>query len=243
MIDFICKRGAVLALVAGSAMVGTASADISAVVFNITATTPSGSYPFEVMLDPGDVDANGNYHWALDGPVSVNDETGQQVFELQGADITIFADPSVSLNFNVLASQQNTVFSVNSAVLSFAALPNAIGRATAAVSVTDLNGDGATFTPTGAGAYSSFYNGATPFQDLIGNVITAPAFGSNADSAVFPNAGYANIGATLTDISSTWNFTLSAGDLASGTSEFEVIPAPASTVLGLIALAGLRRRR
>jgi len=243
MIDFICKRGAVLALVAGSAMTGTASADISAVVFNITATTPSGSYPFEVMLDPSDVDENGDYFWNLGGPVGINDETGAQVFELQDASINIFADPSVSLNFNVLASQQNTVFSVNSAMLSFAALPNAIGRATAAVVVTDLNGDGATFTPTGAGAYSSFYNGSNGFQDLIGNVVTAAPHSTGTSDETFPTTGFANIGTTLTDISSDWNFTLSAGDLASGTSNFEVIPAPASTVLGLIALAGLRRRR
>ena len=44
-------------------------------------------------------------------------------------------------------------------------------------------------------------------------------------------------------LASRSRFSLSAGDLAAGTSEFEVIPAPASAVLGLTALVGLRRRR
>ena len=139
---------------------------------------------------------------------------------------------------------QNTVFTVDSAVLGFAPLANAVGRATAAVSVTDLNGDGASFTPTGTGAYGSYYNGGgTLFQELLPGAVVAAANSTATASDVFPAVGYQSIGTTLTDIQSDWNFTLSAGDLASGTSEFEVIPAPASAVLGLAALAGLRRRR
>ena len=144
----------------------------------------------------------------------------------------------------MIAGQQNTVFTIDSAVLSFAPLANSIGRATAGVSVTDLTGDGATFTPWAGGAYRSYYNGGgTNFQNLIQSPIVAAANSSASTSDTFPAVGYQNIGTTLTDIESEWQFTLSAGDLASGTSEFEVIPAPASVVLGLTALVGLRRRR
>ncbi len=243
MFDRTPKRGLALAALALVASAGTASADISSVVFNITAEVNGNSYPWSVTLNPGDVDANGDYFWQLEEEVHVMDGT-DEIFALTGASVTIFADPSVALNFNVIAGQQNTVFTIDSAVLSFAPLANSVGRATAGVSVTDLTGDGATFTPWAGGAYRSYYNGGgTNFQNLIQSPIVAAANSSASTSDTFPAVGYQNIGTTLTDIESEWQFTLSAGDLASGTSEFEVIPAPASVVLGLTALVGLRRRR
>ncbi|MCA9273412.1 MAG: hypothetical protein KDA31_10230 [Phycisphaerales bacterium] len=244
MFDRTPKRSLALAALALATSAGTASADISSIVFTITAELENGStYPWSVELNPGDVDANGNYFWQLDQEVHVMDGT-TEIFALTDASITIFADPSVALNFNVIAGQQNTVFSIDSANLSFAPLANAVGRATAAVSVSDLNGDGATLTPLAGGAYRSYYNGGgTNFQNLIGAPVVAAPFSSASTSDTFPGVGYQNIGTTLTDIESEWRFSLSAGDLAAGTSEFEVIPAPASVVLGLTALAGLRRRR
>lgn len=236
-----------IAVAAAALLAGSASADISSIVFSITATLDNGngpSYPLNIELDPSGVDANGNYQWQLASPVDVVDDQDQNVFTLGEAGVTIFADPSVALNFQVLAGMQNTVFNVDSAVLSFAPLANSVGRATASVSVTDLNGDGASFTPVGSGAYASYYNGGgTLFQELINAPVIAGANSTATSNDTFPAAGFTNIGTTLNDIQSDWNFTLSAGDLASGTSEFEVIPAPASAVLGLAALAGLRRRR
>lgn len=241
MFDRIPKRGVALAVLAAAA--GTASADISSIVFTITAEVNGNTYPWSVQLDPTEVDANGDYFWSLENPVNVMDGD-MEIFSLTEASIQIIADPSVSLNFNVLAGQQNTVFTIDSALLSFSPLANAVGRATADVNVTDLNGDGATFTPWGPGAYRSYYNGGgTTFQNLINSPIVAGPFSSANSSQSFPNVGYHNIGTTLNDIESEWRFSLSAGDLASGTSEFEVIPSPATGVLGLVALAGLRRRR
>lgn len=243
MFDRTRSGGVALAALALAAAAGTASADISSVVFNITAEVNGNSYPWSVELNPSDVDGDGNYFWQLAEPVHVMDGA-DEIFELSSASITVIADPMVSLNFNVVAGQQNTVFTVNSAVLSFAPLANAVGRATAAVSVSDLTGDGATFTPWGGGAHRSYYNGGgNTFQELIASPIVAGSLSSASSSDTFPAVGYQSIGTTLTDIESEWVFTLSAGDLASGTSEFEVIPAPASMVLGLAAMAGLRRRR
>lgn len=241
MFDRIPKGSVALAALAMVA--GTASGDISSIVFSITAELPNGSvYPWSVQLDPSEVDSNGDYSWRLAQAVSVMDGD-TTIFTLDEASLQIIADPQVSLSFNVIAGQQNTVFTVNSAVLSFAPLANAVGRATAEVNVTDITGDGATLTPWGSGAYRSRYNGGTTFQNLIGAPIVAAPFSSANSNQAFPAVGYHNIGTTLTDIESQWRFTLSAGDVASGTSEFEVIPAPASAVLGLVGLAGLRRRR
>jgi len=253
MIGMTQRGGVALAATAVIAVAGSASADISQTVFSITATLDNGngpSYMFDVPYDANNLDGNGNFFWSLGDIVNIVDNNGQDVFRLETASVVIENNrevpgnsQSVELNFQVLASAQNTVFSVDSAVLSFAALSNSQGRATAAVTVSDLTGDGATFTPMGPGAYGSFYNGGTGFQDLITSPITAAAGSSATSDDVFPAVGFANIGTTLTDIESSWDFTLSAGDLAAGTSNFEVIPAPASVALGLVALTGLRRRR
>lgn len=239
MFDRIPKGGFALAVLAAA---GTASADISSIVFSITAEVNGNSYPWSVELNPSEVDGNGDYFWSLSNPVHVMDGDAT-IFTLGQASIQIIADPSVSLSFNVIAGQQNTVFTVNSALLSFAPLADSVGRATAEVNVTDITGDGATLTPLGSGAYRSFYNGGTSFQNLIDTPIVALAHDSNSSSQSFPLAGFHNIGTTLTDIEAQWKFSLTAGDIASGTSEFTVIPAPASAALGLVALAGLRRRR
>jgi hypothetical protein len=253
MISMTQRGGVALAAFALIAAAGSASADISSTVFSITATLDNGagpSYTFDVDYNPSNHDGNGNFLWSLGDAVDILDDNDQSVFRLDGASIRIensreggFPSQLVALNFQVLAGAQNTVFSVDSAVLSFAAISNSAGRASAAVSVTDLNGDGATYTPQGAGAYGSFYNGANNFQNLIGAPVVAAALSTATTNEAFPGVGFSNIGTPLTDISSDWNFTLSAGDLASGTSEFEIIPAPASAVLGLVALTGLRRRR
>lgn len=253
MIGMTRRGGVALATAALIAAAGSASADISSTVFSITATLDNGagpSYTFDVDYNPSNHDGDGNFFWTLGDSVNIVDDNDQSVFTLDAATVRIensregtFPSQLLSLDFQVLAGAQNTVFSVDSAVLSFAALSNSAGRASAAVTVTDLNGGGATYTPQGAGAYGSYYNGGTNFQNLIGSPIVAADFSTAASNETFPAVGFSSIGPALTDITSDWNFTLSAGDLAAGTSEFEVIPAPASAVLGLVALTGLRRRR
>ena len=58
-----------------------------------------------------------------------------------------------------------------------------------------------------------------------------------------PESGFLPIGETVNDMSSLVSFTLSAQDLASGTSSYVIVPEPASlAVLALGALALLRRR-
>jgi len=245
------KSGVALAAFALIAAAGSASADISSTVFSITATLDNGagpSYTYDVKYNPSNQDG-GNFMWSLGDSVNIVDDNDQNVFTLDAASVRIENNregfgPSqlLSLNFQVLAGAQNTVFSVDSAVLSFAAISNAQGRASAAVTVTDINGGGATYTPMGAGAYGAYYNGSNLFQNLIGTV-TADPFSTGDSNEAFPAVGFTGIGASLTDIQSDWNFTLSAGDIAAGTSEFEIIPAPATAVLGLAGLAGLRRRR
>lgn len=244
MAMYTLKRGAaaLLAIVAG-----TASADISTTIFSITAEAP-GNAPmtWSAEINPNDIDVNGNYNWTLAQPVEMRNAQNELIFRLESASLGIIADPVVSLNFGVVAGQQNTVFTISSANLSFSPIATATGRATAGVSATDLNGDGVTFTPWNGGAYASQYNAASStFQNLINAPIsTGVAFGVVNSNENFPLVGFAPIAGAVSDIQSAWRFSLSAGDLASGTSAFEVVPAPASAaLLGLGIIAAGRRRR
>jgi hypothetical protein len=156
------------------------------------------------------------------------------------------------LSFNVLAGSVDTTFTITSALVSFAAINPAEGRASASLTVTDLNGNGVTLTPGAdqGGAYTSRYNGLAPggtlFHDFFSTPLTTPIPGDSTTVAGdFPGGGaFVPIAGSVVSISSRFSFTLSANDLASGTSVFRVVPAPASlSLLGLGGLLGARRRR
>lgn len=238
------KRGAaaLMAIVAG-----TASADISTTIFTITAEAPGNApmtWSAEINVD--DIDPSGNYNWTLPEAVEMRNAQNELIFRLESASLGIIADPVVSLNFGVVAGMQNTVFTISSANLSFSPIASATGRATAGFSAVDQNGDGVTFTPWAGGAYTSQYNAASStFQNLINAPLSTPVpFGVVDSNEAFPVAGFAPIAGAVSDIESAWRFTLSAGDFASGTSAFEVVPAPASAaLLGLGVIAAGRRRR
>ena len=134
------------------------------------------------------------------------------------------------------------------AVVGTGSVTDAALRATAGVTVTDNDANGATLTGEGAGGsfFNAAYNGGTTFADLISGPFTTSVAGSNSGAQDFPAApgAFDPIGGTLTDIQAQFNFTLSANDSASGTSGFFSIPTPgAATLIALGGLAGLRRRR
>lgn len=253
-----------LVMTAGVAVVGltpAALADgnggISDVIFTISAQSEEGSGTWSFNFGDGTFGEDGSYRWILsdswDGEFPLTNEQGVQLGTLTMANVFVNPDPVVNLNFAVQSLAFNTAFTVTSPLLSFAAINNAQGRASASIAVTDVNGNGATATPSGPGgdAYLSRYNGMAPggttFADLLGAPIVAPAFGSNSDSADFPGGGaYTNIAGAVADMSSRFAFSLTAFDLASGTSSYEIIPIPApgaAALLGLGGLAFFRRRR
>jgi hypothetical protein len=163
-------------------------------------------------------------------------------------------DPAVNANFNVTAGISNTTFTVNSSFVSFGTINPAIGLATAAVGVTDS----ATFGDVGAitlvglqpggNLFSARFNGSSQtFADLIlGSTVGVAPGGSTSftgNNASFP--GYDALpGGSADDMQSQFKFTLSRFDRASGTSTFEIIPAPgAAAMFGIAGLLAGRRRR
>lgn len=156
-------------------------------------------------------------------------------------------NPQITMNFAVQAGASNTSFTINSALLSFAPLSPAAARASAAYTATDLTGDGVTMTgqSVAGGGYAAQYNGFVPggttYLSALG-LLTHPS-ASTSQSLTFPPApNYNAIGVPVSDMSVQAAFELTAGDIASGTSNYIMIPEPASIVLLSLALAAARRR-
>ena len=233
-----------LATAAIAAIAGTASADITTVIFSITATNANGTGSYTFEIDPTQT-SQGDFNWNLDEPITLTSEAGVEIATLNTAEVTTIADPVVSVAFNVFATQQQTSFQISSTVLSFPAISasNAVAQASAAVTLNDFGGGGAQFTPGPNGAYQAYFNNG---NDLFASLFGSPLSVGNNEITNFSSdtGAFASPGFGVTSMSALWDFTLSPGDLATGTSVFEVIPAPASAVLlGIGGLAATRRRR
>lgn len=237
-----------------------ASADVSDLLLAIQICDPAtgtciGTY--DIYTD----DPNGNgwwegetYHWELVNPINILDAQNNTLATLEnnGTNLELHNDPQVNFGFAVTAGAVDAEFSMYSALVSFPTINSPEGRASVAYSVTDNNFDGATLTGVDPDThqpaksyraqYNTFPNG-TAFTDLIDGLSATP--GSSAGTSAEDPIGVGNytpIGVPVSNISARVAFTLTAGDFASGTSTFEVIPEPASLLL-LVASFGLIRRR
>lgn len=167
----------------------------------------------------------------------------------------VIGESGISIVFGVTAGAADTMFSIATPDIAFDALFPLEGRASGSVTVTDTDGNGATLTGAiGPGeVYRWAYNGpaasggGTTFDTQVAGPVVADPFSSITQSENFPGGGaFAAFGAPVSSISGLVNFTLSAGDIASGTGVFVTrVPTPGS--LGLVAAAGamlaVRRRR
>ncbi|GAB5496181.1 MAG: hypothetical protein Phyf2KO_12610 [Phycisphaerales bacterium] len=217
----------------GSGTVSFSSADLGAI------TQPNGGIVFLL----------------LNGPLAIVDQNNNnvigQITQLTVANNadntdTTEADALQSIGFAAFAGDADTTFNLTASLINTGSVSNAELRATGGITVTDNGGGGATLTGLGAGGsfFNASYNGGTTFADLIAGPLTTP--NSNSGSQDFPAAPgvFQAIANPLTDIQSQFNFSITAGDSASGTSGFFSVPTPASaTLLALAGGAALRRRR
>lgn len=238
------------ATVAIAAAAGVANADVvDLVIFEIIATDlDSGATQTQTFtVEPG-ANSSDTIVWTL--PQQVNfegigslDQASVSV-TTSGASRGVSGAQSVVADFSVFASTQNAGFQINSAVVSFSAIPaaDAQGFASAAIILNDVTGNGATLTPGSGGGYNAIINGntASPFATLFPSGSPLVGSGNYGDNT----GSFLPAGVDVTSISASWNFSLSGFDSATGTSTFTVIPAPASAaLLGLGGLAAARRRR
>ncbi len=161
------------------------------------------------------------------------------------------SNPAVNLGFAMQAGNAETTFTVRSALLSFPTIANPSGRAHTAITATDgVDEEGGLLTGLGTGAgggaylaqYNTFVPNGTTFTELVSS-ITIPALDGATLNEAYPSDGsWQPIGVPVSNISTQISFTISANDLASGTSLFEIVPEPSALLLGLLGLGWLRRR-
>jgi hypothetical protein len=152
-------------------------------------------------------------------------------------------DPTAAVAFGFVAGATPTTFTISSALVSFPAVINPNGTASAAMTVTSFDGGGATVTGNYAGpeSFQALYNGANVFTSLIPGVATGP----NSSNSVSAGPVVGVVPGAISSIQSVFSFTLSANDLASGTGRFSV-PEPGTFVLlglGMVALLAAARAK
>lgn len=239
-----------------AAFAPAALGDIGNIVYSVTATTQDGhSATYQITKDylyqNGDV-----WEWDTNYVAELRDPTDGTLVATMNPDaltslgaacgVQYVNDPQVNLNFAVQAGAVTTTFHISSAVMGFSTLTNPTATASVSVSVTDFNGNGATYNRVAAnpGTYLAQYDGfagtrsGTTYVEVLPNIVVAGAFGSNTT----PSNNGPNVIASASDMSSSYEFTLTPFDLASGTSTYIITPEPASLVLLGMAAFALRRR-
>jgi len=231
----------VTAMASATAFYGmAASADsvqsVSSVVLSVTATSGSNTGTWQLRsLDLPDPAAS-IITWASSGPINIM--SGADVLAtLDQVNVRIDSDPQVSLSFAATAGSADTLFTFNSAVVSFAPITNPAASATAAITLTDNTGDGASLTGQYAGNSAS-YSADTNLGNyamLVPNTAVTSPFGSNTSLGSTSGA----ISGGVSSINSSFSFLLTKYDSASGTSNFSVVPEPGSLLALATGLAGM----
>ncbi len=243
----VCVRVALVALAVAVLGTRASAALIGQNFVQVTATSADGNQGSWALPIPANwhFPASGEWKWNLKTPVTITDlDTGAPMATLNTMSLDFVDDPAVEVNFQVTSTNAATHFQISSATNSFAPITNGAAFATAAVTITDNDSNGATLAGTIAGnAYRATVNNATDFTHLIAPV-TALQDSSGVGIGRFPAAGRQTIAGPISSISASFEFDLGAMDSASGTSRFDVTPEPASlSVLALGALVMVRRRR
>lgn len=231
---------------AAIAAVPFASAGLTDVVFTVNAESAEGNAVYNLTMDDiGWSRSEDQWDWSSDEVIDVKDQDGNVIFTISDVSLFFRADPQVNLAFSVQAGPADTAFTITSALLSFPTIQNAQGQASSAFTVTDTNNNGALLTGGNddANAYNAWYNGGNLFVGQIPAVVVPVGMSSRSDSANYPLNGYAAVGADVSDMQSQVKFTLSAKDLASGTTQYEIVPEPSALVLLALGALSLIRRK
>ncbi len=227
-------------------MTAAASAGIGGRAITIIAQNPSDGFGMATISESeGSWDADHtHWTWNSSSALEVKSASGHVIGTLENCHFGFFADPVVTLFFDVQAGNALTTFTIQSGLLSFPSIVNGQAKATSAVTVTDNNGNGVTMTGLEAGGtmYRAAYNGqpGTTFATLNGGPITAGGFDSASSNA---SQGFQLVPGSVSSIWAEYSFKLSARDSASATSTFVIIPTPGAMALGGLALVAMRRRR
>lgn len=209
----------------------------------------------ELIPDSGGSDPQ---FWSLSSPSpwTIMDSSGSvELGTIDSMSITLFADPEVDLTFSLRNGDRvnPTAFSIQTTTIQFAPIFQPEALAAASISITDGLGSPAGVAVTGGFPDGKLYqarystdeliNTGTAFANLVSS-LSVP-FGQTL-SEDKPGGGlYSSISGPVYMMEAEYRFTLSAGDQASGTSAFIIVPEPCTLLLGVAGagIAMLRRRR
>lgn len=242
MLSFARRLHIALALVSFFAFsLGTASAgSVSSVFFEIEVSSSLGNASWSIASnDPGVTydPINHRWNWTGSGITLGNIATLDQAF------LTIIGDPQIAMGFAMTAGAADTTVTINSAILSFNPLLNPTGAATAGLTLTQTGGAANAFLTGLAGnlgsAYAGYYNvpPGTVFGEYVSNLSTTTTTSGSGNSG-----GFVLIPGAVSSMQATYSFVLSAADQASGTSNFIIVPEPATIALLACGLVVVRRR-
>lgn len=213
-------------------------ASANACWISVTAANETGSQTF--LIDDGTL--NGGFDYTNDQSKQI--VLGDGIAFIEKLKFSGKADPEIGTEFGVRAGSSNTTITISSGLETFAPLTNPAGYASAGVTLTDRTPTG-TATITGLYANGKInqakYNVSTAWVNLVdsfsvsGGTLTSEGFYGTPENPIIINN-------TLINIESNFYFILSAGDSASGTSNFTVIPEPATIALLSLGVLALRKK-
>ena len=243
----VCTFAVVLSAAVLFALSSSAAGDYIAY---ITVEARSGDQAAtQVWAFPATSGGQSQFVWSLDQPLILGGANGI-LGTVEGLTIRMDGDPGVSLGFQVTAGGLPTDFTVTSSTVAFTPINGVLAYCSAGVTVTDVDSNGATLGGLFAGnkIYQAQYNaGPLVWASLLDNVL-CPVDQTAVSGARLPGLGRQVFATTVSSIQSQFKFSLTANDMASGTSRFDVIPIPEPATLTLLLLGGglaafIRRRR
>lgn len=219
----------------------------SANIITVTAESNGKSATYSEVVPDGPV---GVTFYELLIPVML-EQDGMPLGSIESLQAGFQADPQIDLAFSLInTSAFPTTYTISTATIGFAGIPSAEAVASASITATNGLGSPAGVSTTGGYAggtksYQAVYSSTTPansgtvFASLANNL--SASLGAS-DTEMSPLVGTTNIG-TVYMMQSSYKFTLSAGDQASGTSTFVIVPEPGSVLLLVLGGAFAIRRR
>ncbi|QDV65160.1 hypothetical protein [Crateriforma conspicua] len=196
---------------------------------------------------------DGHFQAWLPSDVQILDQDNSVIATIQAEQTFVYyeADPVVKLNFSVTAGASDTTVTISSGLLEFSPLFPTVGIASAGISISDSTGDSVTRSGLLDGkSFTAHYNGDSASGTLFASLLSDDSAGLFQTSAASDSHGIVSINDAVRSMHTQFRFSLSAGDQASGTSVFAVIPVPepslyraAASMLIFAACARIFRQR